>query len=67
MEEIDHSRPWGLFDGVIDHDQGHYSCGISLFLVDFHQVMIKMGLGLSTNNFSELVTLKVLLQSALEK
>ena len=50
-KEIDSSRPWGYFDGVVNEDQQHCRVGASLYLMESHFFLIKTSLGYGTNNF----------------
>ena len=63
--DIDRSFPWAFFDGAAQND----ICGggAVLFLSDSHFYVLSMGLGGGTNNFSELMSLKLLLIFSLEK
>ena len=57
--------PWGFFDGTSQN----IACGggAVLHLSQQHFFHFQMGLGEGTNNFAELLSLKLLLQFALEK
>ena len=63
--EIDRTSPWAFFDGAAQID----ICGggVVLYLSDSHYFVLSMGLGGGTNNFSELMSLKLLLIFSLEK
>lgn len=65
VEEINQQIPWAYFDGACN-DQGMCSGGIMLFLDSHHSLKSKVGLGRETNNFVELLTLKLLVCWALE-
>jgi ribonuclease HI len=67
-EEIyDNSRPWGYFDGAASVD--HLLCGGGgcLYLSSTHHYTLKVGLGAGTNNYSELMALKLLLLFVVEQ
>ena len=63
--DLDKAHPWGFFDGAAQNEL----CvgGALLFLTDSHFFIITMGLGVGTNNFAELMSLKLLLIFATEK
>ena len=63
--EIDRTSPWAFFDGAAQNN----SCGggAVLFLSESHYFVMSIGLGEGTNNFAELMSLKLLLIFALEK
>ena len=63
--EIDRTSPWAYFDGAAQNN----ICGggAVLFLAESHFFVMSMGLGEGTNNFAELMSLKLLLIFALEK
>jgi len=63
--EIDHSQPWAFFDGASQNNLS--GGGAVLHLSDTHSYTISMGLGEGSNNFAELMSLKLLLIFALEK
>jgi len=60
---IDHSIPWAFFNGAAQQ----HGCGgdFILYLSDQHHYKVKMGLGVGTNNFVELITLRNLMHFAL--
>lgn len=60
---IDRNTPWAFFDGAANQ-QG---CGgrFILYINDQHFYKVKMGLGVGTNNFAELITLQHLLHFSL--
>ena len=62
--DIDKSLPWAFFDGASQNN----ICGggAILFLSASHFFVMSMGLGGGTNNFAELMSLKLLLVFALE-
>ena len=64
-EQINFSLPWDFYDGA-SHDQ---VCGggAILFLREGHSFKITMGLGEDSNNFAELLNLKILIIFATEK
>jgi ribonuclease HI len=66
-ESIDKSRPWDFFDGASQNDNQSCGGGAVLYLSDNHFFKIKMGLGQGTNNYAELMALKLLLQFSGEK
>jgi ribonuclease HI len=63
--EIDKSSPWGFFDGASQHNR----CGGGglLYLSDSHYYSLNFGFGTGTNNFVELMSLKLLIAFAIEK
>ena len=63
--EIVRTLPWAYFDGGAQDNicRG----GAVLFLAESHFFVMSMGLGEGTNNFAELMSLKLLLIFALEK
>jgi len=63
--EIDKSKPWGFLDGASQNDL----CGEGglLYLSNDHFFEISFGLGEGSNNFAELMSLKMLLIFAAEK
>ena len=63
--EIDRSSPWDFFNGATQND--YRGGGAVLFLTNSHYFVLSMGLGEGTNNFSELMSLKLLLIFSLEK
>lgn len=66
-EEIDESIPWGFFNGAIQWTTS--SCGIvgCLYLSNSHYFLLKSGLGEGTNNFVDLLALKMLLLFVVQK
>ena len=63
--DLDRSTPWAFFDGAAQND--YYGGGAILFLTNSHYFVLSMGLGGGTNNFSELMSFKLLLIFSLEK
>ena len=63
--ELDRSSPWDYFDGAAQNNV--CGGGAVLYLTDSHYFVLSMGLREGTNNFSELMSLKLLLVFALEK
>ena len=63
--DIDRSSPWAFFDGAAQNEL--CGGGAVLFLSDSHFFVISMGLGGGTNNFAEIMSLKLLLIFSLEK
>jgi len=61
VESLDQSQPWDYFDGVSQNDGQLCGGGVSLHLSASHVFHIKMGLGPGTNNYVELMVLKLLL------
>lgn len=63
--DIDMSKPWGFFDGAAQHN----ICGggALLYLSETHFFELLCGLGEGSNNFAELMSLKILLIFAVEK
>ena len=62
--DIDRSLPWAFFDGAAQYNM--CGGGAVLFLSDSHFFAMSLGLGGGTNNFAELMSLKLLLMFALE-
>jgi len=62
---IDNSKPWGFFDGAAQND----ICGGGslLYLFDSHFYELTIGLGVGTNNYAELLSMKLLLIFVVEK
>jgi len=65
VAEIDRTNPWGFFDGAAQN--GRCGGGAILFLSDSHFFNLTFGLGDGTNNYAELMSLKLLLIFAEEK
>ena len=66
-EQIDKEFAWGYFDGSTAG--APHICGASgiLYLSDQHFFTFLVGLGLGTNNFAELLALKLLTTLALKQ
>ena len=64
-ELIDQSYPWAYFDGASQDNKSQG--GVTLFINHSHHFQIQMGLGNGTNNFAELMALKLLLCFAIER
>jgi len=63
--EIDRSAPWGFFDGAAQNNR--CGGGAILYLSDAHYFVLTSGLGEGSNNYAELMSLKLLLIFALDK
>ena len=63
--ELDRSIPWDFFDGAAQNNL--CGGGAVLYLTDSHFFVMSLGLGGGTNNFAELMSLKLLMMFALEK
>ena len=61
---LDKTLPWAFFDGAAQNN--FCGGGAVLFLTDSHFFILSLGLGGGTNNFAELMSLKMLLMFALE-
>ena len=59
-ETIDKYFPWGYFDGSALGDPRTCGAGGLIYFSDEHFVKFKDGLGFGTNNFAELIGLKML-------
>ena len=57
--EIDRSMPWGFFDGEAQNNL--CGGGAILFLSENHSFELMVGLGEGSNNYVELMSLKLLL------
>ena len=57
--EFDKSVPWGFFDGATKNN--YCGGGALLFLLETHLFELVVGLGEGSNNFAELMSLKLLL------
>jgi ribonuclease HI len=66
-ESMDHSRPWEFFYGASQNEGLLCGGGAVLHLSYSHLFKMKWGLGPGTNNFAELMALKLLLTFAGEK
>jgi hypothetical protein len=62
---IDSSSPWGFFDGA--SQQNICGGGGLLYLSASHYFIMTFGFGPGTNNFAELLSLKLLIAFAIEK
>jgi ribonuclease HI len=58
---VDHTRLWEFFYGASQNRNQSYSGGVVLHLFNHVCYKIKMGLGPGTNNYAELLSLKLLL------
>ena len=67
VEEIDKSYPWGYFDGSATGEPKLCGVGGLIYITDQHFFSYKVGLGSSSNNFAELLSLKLLLSLSLDK
>ena len=63
-ELVNRNTPWEFFDGASQNLT--YGGGSCLFLNQNHYFQISLGLGAGTNNYGELMTLKLLLCFATE-
>jgi ribonuclease HI len=63
----DFSLPWGYFDGASSSDQSMCGGGGCLYFSNSHFFTLKAGLGTGSNNYSELMALKLLLLFAVEQ
>ena len=63
--DIDRRNPWGFFDGAMQ--QNVCGGGALLFLSESHWFEIFVGLGEGTNNYSKLLSFKILLMFTVEK
>jgi hypothetical protein len=62
---IDSSSPWGFFDGA--SQQNLFGGGGFLYLSTSHYFIMTFSLGPGTNNFAELLSLKILISFAIGK
>ena len=62
---IDKTHPWGFFDGAAQNEM--CGGGAVLYLSETHYFTITMGLGPGSNNYAELMSLKLLLIFASER
>lgn len=51
---VDHTRPWGYFDGAAQGDPPSCKSGACLYISNLHFFFIKASLGAGTNNYVEL-------------
>ena len=65
VEVVDKTLPWGYFDGSTSGDPKICGAGGVLFISEDHSFTFKAGLGFGTNNFAELIGLKLLLTLSL--
>ena len=65
-EEIDKSYPWGYFDGSTTGEPKLCGVGGLIYITDQHFFSYKAGLGSGSNNFAELLGLKLLLSLSLD-
>jgi len=63
--EIEKSRPWGFFDGASQNNL--CGGGALLYLSEDHYFKIAIGLGEGSNNYAEILSLKMLLAFAIEQ
>ena len=63
--ELDKSKPWGFFDGAAHNNV--CGGGALLYLSETHLFELSTGLGEGSNNFAEIMSLKLLLVFAAEK
>jgi ribonuclease HI len=63
----DISIPWGYFDGASSSDQTKCGGGGCLYFTNSHYFTLKAGLGNGTNNYSELMALKLLMIFVVEQ
>jgi len=63
--EIDRTVPWGFFDGAAQNNR--CGGGAIFHLSDSHFFVLSAGLGEGSNNYAELMSLKLLLIFAIEK
>jgi hypothetical protein len=66
-EVVDQTKPWAFFDGASQNNNLLCGGGALLFLSENHSYKLKMGLGPGTNNYVELMSLKLLLLFSKEK
>ena len=66
-EHIDKSCPWAYFDGSAAEDPQICGAGDILFLTDGHFFTFSAGLGQGTNNYAELLALKLLILLSLQQ
>jgi hypothetical protein len=67
LEQIDYSKPWDFFYRASQNENQSCGGGAILFLSLQHSFKLKMGLGPGTNNYVELMAIKLLLLFAGEK
>ena len=66
-EQIDKESPWGYFDGLATGVPQICGAGGILYLSDEHFFAFSAGLGMGTNNYAELLALKLLITLALKQ
>ena len=66
-EQVDKNVPWYFFDGASQNNGLACGGGLVLFLSDSHFFKLNMGLGFDSNNYAELMALKLLILFAREK
>ena len=66
-EHIDKASPWGYFDGSAPRVPQICGAGGLLYLFDEHYFTFSAGLGLGTNNYAELLALKLLINLDLKQ
>ena len=66
-EQIDILRPWDYFDGASKDHQSLCGGGGVLYKSEFHYFHIVAGLGRGSNNYAELMSLRLLMLFALEQ
>ena len=65
-EQIEKNIPWGYFDGASQDQQMTCGGGGVLYKTETHSFQFSAGLGRGTNNYAELMTLRLLMLFALE-
>ena len=63
--DLDKTHPWGFFDGAAQNEL--CGGGAILYLSDSHYFSLTMGLGAGSNNYAEIMSLKLLLIFSIEK
>ena len=66
-EHIDKSYPWAYFDGSVARVPQICGAGGILFLTDGHFFTFSARLGQGTNNYAELLALKLLILLSLQQ
>ena len=64
-EQLDQNTPWAYFDGA--SQDSNCGGGATLFLNQHHHFQISMGMGSGTNNYAELMALKLFLCLVIER
>ena len=67
VEVIDKSIPWAYFDGASQDNQRVCGGGGVLYKSDSHYFHFAAGLGSGSNNYAELMSLRLLMLLALEQ